>query len=281
MELTRLVRAALEEDVGTGDVTTEACVDHTLSGVAHIQAKAGLVVCGHAPAHEAFAQVGAQYTAKVPDGQWVEPGTTIGVVEGPLRALLTGERVALNFLMRLSGIASHTRHCVLHAGSLRVVDTRKTTPLHRALEKHAVRMGGAANHRFALYDAVLIKENHIIAAGGVGPAIQRAKAAVDGRFDVQVEVENMDELRAAIEAGADSVLLDNMDDVTLRSAVKIGKGKVLLEASGGITPERLPRLEGIGLDRVSMGGLIHQARWVDLSMRFQSSPGDGAKNGGE
>ncbi len=272
MELSRLVRAALEEDIGTGDVTTEACVDHTLVGVAEIRAKAGMVVCGHAAAHETFAQVGAEYSAKVPDGQWVEAGTTISVVKGPLRALLTGERVALNFLMRLSGIASHTRHCVLHAGSLRVVDTRKTTPLHRALEKHAVRMGGAANHRFALYDAVLIKENHIIAAGGVSEAVARAQKAVEGRFDVQVEVETLDELRAAIVAGADSVLLDNMDDSRLREAVSIGKGKVLLEASGGITPERLPRLEGIGLDRVSMGALIHQARWVDLSMRFQSSP---------
>ena len=272
MELNRLVRAALEEDVGTGDVTTEACVDFKLEGVANILSKAGMVICGHAAAHETFAQVGAEYKAKVPDGQWVEAGTTISTVSGPLRALLTGERVALNFLMRLSGIASHTRHVVLHAGSLRVVDTRKTTPLHRALEKHAVRMGGAANHRFALYDAVLIKENHIIAAGGVGEAISRAKDAVDGRFDVQVEVETIEELQAAIDAGADSVLLDNMDDEMLRRAVKVGKGKVLLEASGGITPERLPRLEGIGLDRVSMGALIHQARWVDLSMRFQSAP---------
>jgi len=274
MKLAQLVRASLIEDVGPGDLTTEACVDAGLQGVADIQAKTDLVVCGHAPAHETFAQVRAEYTAVVPDGAWVEAGTTIGTVKGPMRSLLTGERVALNFLMRLSGIATHTRQCIAKAGSLRVVDTRKTTPLHRALEKHAVRMGGAANHRFALYDAVLIKENHIIAAGGVLKAVQRAKASVEGRFDVQVEVETLEELQWAVDAGADSVLLDNMDDTTLARAVEIGKGKVLLEASGGITPSRLPRLDGMGLDRVSMGGLIHQARWMDLSMRFRSSPRD-------
>ena len=186
-----------------------------------------------------------------------------------MRSLLTGERVALNFLMRLSGIATHTRHCVAAAGGLKVVDTRKTTPLHRMLEKHAVRMGGASNHRFALYDAVLIKENHIMAAGGVKSAVAKCKAAVGGRFGVQVEVEDLDELQQAIDAGADAVLLDNMDDTTLARAVALADGRVLLEASGGMTADRLPRLDGIGLDRVSMGGLIHQARWADLSMRVE------------
>jgi len=271
MNIESLVRASLEEDVGTGDVTTEACVDLGLEGVAEIRAKADLVVCGHAPAKETFAQVGALYTALVPDGTPVQPNVVIATVTGSMRALLTGERVALNFLMRLSGIATHTRHCVARAGELRVVDTRKTTPGHRILEKHAVRMGGAHNHRFALYDAVLIKENHIMAAGGVTQAVGRAKDKVGGRFAVQVEVERLEQIEPAIDAGADALLLDNMDDDTLSQAVSLADGRALLEASGGMTPERLPRLKDLGLDRVSMGGLIHQARWVDLSMRTVKS----------
>jgi nicotinate-nucleotide pyrophosphorylase (carboxylating) len=267
MNLTDLVRASIHEDVGPGDITTEACVEGDLAGEAVIRAKASLVVAGHSAAQETFAQVGANYTAMVPDGAEVGTGDVIARVKGPMRALLTGERVALNFLMRLSGIATHTRACVAAAGALKVVDTRKTTPAHRMLEKHAVRMGGASNHRFALYDAVLIKENHIMAAGGVVNAVTRCKAAVAGRLGVQVEVEDLTQLQQAIDAGADAVLLDNMDDAALAQAVAVAGGRVLLEASGGMTPERLPRLDGIGLDRVSMGGLIHQARWVDLSMR--------------
>jgi nicotinate-nucleotide pyrophosphorylase (carboxylating) len=267
MNLEALVRESLREDVGTGDITTEACVDVAVSGRAEIRAKAALVVCGHAPAQETFGQVGADYVATVADGERVAAGTVVATVEGSLRALLTGERVALNFLMRLSGIASHTRACTSIAKGLRVVDTRKTTPVHRLLEKHAVRMGGGHNHRFALYDAILIKENHIMAAGGVQAAVERAKSAANGRFDVQVEVEALDQIEPAISAGADALLLDNMDDGTLRAAVGITNGRVLLEASGGMTAERLPSLVNMGLDRVSMGGLIHQARWVDLSMR--------------
>jgi len=268
VDLNALVRAALHEDIGPGDVTTEACVDPHLQGVAELRAKEPLVVCGHAPATEAFEQLGARYQGAVPDGTLVEADTVIAQVTGTLRALLTAERVALNFLMRLSGIATHTRACVGAAGGLRVVDTRKTTPLHRTLEKHAVRMGGASNHRFALYDAVLIKENHIMAAGGIDNAIRRAALAVDGRFAIQVEVETLEQLQSAIDAGADAVLLDNMTNDQLERAIDLAGGNLLLEASGGITPSRLPKLDGMGLDRVSMGGLIHQARWVDLSMRI-------------
>ncbi len=271
MNIQTLVKAALEEDIGTGDITTEACVDPGMRGTAEIRAKSDLVVCGHAAAQETFAQVRAAYKAHVADGQQVQSGDLVATVEGPLRSLLTAERVALNFLMRLSGIATHTRTCIANAGSLRVVDTRKTTPVHRLLEKHAVRMGGAHNHRFALYDAVLIKENHIMAAGGVQKAVRKAREAVEGRFDVQVEVETLEQLEDAITAGANSVLLDNMDDGMLAAAVKRSAGRVVLEASGGMTADRLPRLDRIGLDRVSMGGLIHQARWVDLSMRVVAS----------
>jgi len=266
MDLSTLVRHALHEDVGPGDLTTEACVDAKLSGEATITAKDDIVVCGHGPAQETSGQTGAEYIPLVPDGAAVERGTVIARVSGTMHSLLIGERVALNFLMRLSGIATHTRSAVARAGGLKVVDTRKTTPLHRALEKHAVRMGGASNHRFALYDAVLIKENHIRASGSVAEAVSRAQAAVEGRFGVQVEVETLEELEEALKAGADAILLDNMDDATLARAVKANAGRALLEASGGITSERLPMLAGLGLDRVSMGGLIHQARWVDFSM---------------
>jgi len=147
------------------------------------------------------------------------------------------------------------------------VDTRKTTPLLRQLEKAAVRHGGAANHRFGLFDGILIKDNHIVAAGGIGPAVARARASAHPLLRIEVEVENLAELQEAIAAGADDVLLDNMDDSTLAEAVRVAAGRVRLEVSGGITPERLPLLRELGVDRVSMGGLIHRARWVDLSMR--------------
>ena len=174
MDLEALVRATLAEDVGPGDVTTDAVVDPARRGTARVVAKQRLVVSGQRAAAEVFRQAGAAWTSLVPDGQGVDPGTVVGTVEGPLAALLRGERCALNFLMHLSGIATHTRSVVDSAAGLRVVDTRKTTPLLRALEKEAVRHGGAANHRFSLFDGVLIKDNHIVAAGGIPEEIGRA-----------------------------------------------------------------------------------------------------------
>lgn len=266
MTLAELVRLSLEEDVGHGDVTTAACVPAT-PGRARVYAKQDLVVCGQAAAAETFRQLGATWTIAVPDGEPAAPGQDVGHVEGPLPALITGERVALNFLMRLSGIATHTRAVVAGAGGLTVLDTRKTTPLHRALEKHAVRCGGARNHRFALYDGVLIKDNHVVAAGGIGPAVAAARAHAHAMLKIEVEVESLDELDEALLAGADIILLDNMDDATLREAVRRTAGRAKLEASGNMNAERIARISGIGLDFVSMGGLVHQARWVDLSMR--------------
>ena len=199
----------------------------------------------------------------MPDGQGVDPGTVVGTVEGPLAALLRGERCALNFLMHLSGIATHTRSVVDSAAGLRVVDTRKTTPLLRALEKEAVRHGGAANHRFSLFDGVLIKDNHIVAAGGIPEAVRRARAHAHHLLKIEVEVENLVELDQALAAGADVVLLDNMDDDTLRRAVAVRDAwrgqRVVLEASGNMTAERIARIAGIGLDFVSMGGQIGRA----------------------
>jgi len=281
MTLADLVRLALEEDVGPGDVTTESTVLAGAVGRARLYAKQDLVVCGHEPAAEVFRQLGATWQVVVPDGASAGPGVTLGYAAGPSRALITGERVALNFLMRLSGIATHTASVVRTAGGLRVLDTRKTTPLHRSLEKHAVRCGGAFNHRGALYDGVLIKDNHVVAAGGVTAAIRGARAAAHHLLKIECEVESLDELREALDAGADAILLDNMDDETLATAIAINEatprrsGPAWLEASGNMTGPRIATLQallasrGLALDAVSMGGLIHQARWADISMRLE------------
>jgi nicotinate-nucleotide pyrophosphorylase (carboxylating) len=267
MDLSTLVRSALAEDIGTGDITTESCVAADALGKARIIAKAAIVLSGHVVATEVFAQLNAQYHPVIHDGDSVNAGAVIAEVSGPLRSLLTGERLALNFLMHLSGIATHTAHTIARAGALKVVDTRKTTPLLRRLEKAAVRHGGGHNHRFALYDAVLIKDNHIAAAGGLQVAIARTRAAAPD-LQIQVEVEDLTQLAEAIEAGADAVLLDNMNNATLKLAVQQADGRVMLEASGNMDAARIAQLKDIGLDRVSMGGLIHQATWVDLSMKM-------------
>lgn len=281
MTLADLVRLSLEEDIGPGDVTTESTVPSGTLGRARVYAKQDLIVCGHEPAAEVFRQLGASWEIVVPDGARVGPNVTVGYASGPTRALITGERVALNFLMRLSGIATHTASVVATSAGLRVLDTRKTTPLHRALEKHAVRCGGAFNHRGALYDGVLIKDNHVVAAGGVTAAVHSARAAAHHLLRIECEVESLDELREALDAGADAILLDNMDDETLALAIELNgqttrrSGPAWLEASGNMTGPRIAGLQrvlasrNLRLDAVSMGGLIHQARWADLSMRVE------------
>ncbi|MFT4976204.1 MAG: nicotinate-nucleotide pyrophosphorylase (carboxylating) [Myxococcota bacterium] len=269
MQLSEIVSRALEEDVGNGDITTLATVPAETRGSARIIAKQDLVVCGHDPAAEVFRQVGASYTAVVGEGTHVTPGTVIATVSGPARALLTGERLALNFMMRLCGIATRTADTVKLAGDrMRVVDTRKTTPLMRALERRAVRIGGGHNHRFALYDGILIKDNHILAAGSVTAAVEGARAHAHHLMKIELEVEDLSQLEEALDIGVDVVLLDNMDNETLARAVEINQGRAILEASGNMTADRLPALARIGIDIVSIGGLIHQATWSDLSMRF-------------
>ncbi len=281
MTLSELVRLSLDEDVGPGDVTTESTVPAGVGGRARVYAKQDLVVCGHEAAAEVFRQLGAGWEVVAGDGARVGPNETVAYASGPLRALITGERVALNFLMRLSGIATHTASVVGASAGLRVLDTRKTTPLHRALEKQAVRCGGAHNHRHALYDGVLIKDNHVVAAGGVTNAVRGARSAAHHLLRIECEVESLDELAEALAAGADAILLDNMDDETLAAAIRINRavtrssGPAWLEASGNMTGERIARLQalltsrGLALDAVSMGGLIHQSRWADLSMRVE------------
>ena len=271
MNLSELVSLAFEEDLGPGDLTTDSCVDPSTQGTARIYAKQDLVVSGLAPAREAFAQQGVVFTALVEDGAGVGQGTDIVRLSGPLAGILRAERLALNFLMRLCGVATHTASVVGAAqGKLRVVCTRKTTPLHRSLEKAAVRHGGGHNHRHGLFDGVMIKDNHIVAAGGITQAVRKARANIHHLVKIEVEVEDLGELEQALAAGADVVLLDNMDDATLAKAVEINAGRALLEASGNMNAARIEAIRDLGLDVVSVGGLIHQAVWADLSLRIDA-----------
>ena len=270
--LDRLIDLALEEDIGPGDVTTQAVVDPELQGEAHIRAKATLVVAGLPVAARVFHKLDAKvvFAAAVDDGQEVAPGTVLARLTGPVASILTGERVALNFLQRLSGIATFTRAMAAQvAGSNAVlVDTRKTTPGWRVLEKYAVRLGGGRNHRLGLYDAVLIKNNHLTAVGSIGEAVRQAKARAHPLLKIEVEVTDLQGLEEALNAGADRILLDNMDDATLRQAVEITRGRALLEASGSMTKERLPKVAATGVNFISMGALTHSAPAVDIHLRL-------------
>jgi nicotinate-nucleotide pyrophosphorylase (carboxylating) len=270
--LDRLIDLALEEDIGPGDVTTQALVDPELQGEAHIRAKAALVVAGLPVAARVFQKLDPNlgFAAAVADGQEVDKSTVLARLTGPVGSILTGERVALNFLQRLSGIATFTRAMVAQvAGSTAtLVDTRKTTPGWRSLEKYAVRLGGGHNHRLGLYDAVLIKNNHLTAVGSISEAVRQAKARAHPRLKIEVEVTDLDGLEEALNAGADRILLDNMDDASLRRAVEINRGRALLEASGSMTKERLPQVAATGVDFISMGALTHSAPAVDIHLRL-------------
>jgi nicotinate-nucleotide pyrophosphorylase (carboxylating) len=270
--LDRLIDLALEEDIGSGDVTTQAVVDPELQGEAHIRAKGTLVVAGLPVAARVFHKLDAKvvFAAAVDDGQEVDKGTVLARLTGPVATILTGERVALNFLQRLSGIATFTRAMAARvAGSSAVlVDTRKTTPGWRALEKYAVRQGGGHNHRLGLYDGVLIKNNHLTAVGGISEAVRRAKARAPHWLKIEVEVTDLEGLEEALNAGADLILLDNMDDATLLQAVKITRGRALLEASGSMTADRLAKVAATGVNRISMGALTHSAPAVDIHLRL-------------
>ena len=270
--LDRLIDLALEEDIGSGDVTTQALIPPELQGEAHIRAKAALVVAGLPVAARVFHKLDAEiiFAAAVDDGQEVTAGTVLARLTGPVAAILTGERVALNFLQRLSGIATFTRAMAAQvAGSNAVlIDTRKTTPGWRALEKYAVRQGGGRNHRLGLYDAVLIKNNHLTAVGSIGEAVRLAKARANPQLKIEVEVTDLAGLEEALNAGADRILLDNMDDATLRQAVELTGGRAILEASGGMTRERLPQVAATGVNFISMGALTHSAPAVDIHLRL-------------
>lgn len=268
----RLIDLALEEDLLLGDATSEATLSPAATGEGTFLAKDELVLAGTAVACRVFERLGAECRFSRGDGARVLRGEVVGTATGPVRALLAAERTALNFLQRLSGVATATRRAVdaLEAGGgkTRLLDTRKTTPGWRMIEKEAVRAGGGKNHRFSLGDGILIKDNHVAACGGVAEAVRRARASAGAMLKIEVEVVDLPGLDAAIAAGAEIVLLDNMDDATVAAAVKRSAGRVLLEASGNMTHERLPRIAATGVDFVSMGAVTHSARAVDLSFEL-------------
>jgi nicotinate-nucleotide pyrophosphorylase (carboxylating) len=273
----RLIDLALDEDLSLGDATSEATIPASARGRGTFLAKDPLVLAGTSVAARVFERLGATCRFDRADGDRVPRGEVFGEATGPLRALLAAERSALNFLQRLSGIATGTRTAVdalsAAGGRTRLLDTRKTTPGWRRLEKDAVRAGGGLNHRFSLGDGILVKDNHVAACGGVGEAVRRARSRGNAMLRVEVEVVDLAGLAEAISAGADIVLLDNMDDRAMAEAVRQSAGRVLLEASGNMTLERLPRVAATGVDFVSMGALTHSARAADISFEIEPSGG--------
>jgi nicotinate-nucleotide pyrophosphorylase (carboxylating) len=269
----RLVDLALEEDLWLGDATSEATIDAAARGEGRFLAKQDLVLAGGEVAARVFERLGAECRLERPDGARAARGEWLGSARGPVRALLAAERTALNFLQRLSGVATATdraaRALAAGGGKARLLDTRKTTPGWRRLEKDAVRAGGGTNHRFALGDGILVKDNHVAACGGVAEAVRLARARASAMLRIEVEVVDLAGLEEAIAAGADIVLLDNMDDAAMAEAVRRARGRVLLEASGNMTLERLPRVAATGVDFVSMGALTHSAPAVDISFEVE------------
>ncbi|HEY1954697.1 MAG TPA: carboxylating nicotinate-nucleotide diphosphorylase [Polyangiaceae bacterium] len=270
-----IVDLALAEDLSAGDVTTEACIPADVRAVAHAVARSPLVACGGAVFARVFERIDPKiaFEAHVADGAKVEWGTRLWTVRGHARSILMGERAALNFVQRMCGIATLTREYVdkLPPGSrTRVIDTRKTTPGLRAIERYAVRCGGGHNHRDNLGSAVLIKDNHIMAAGSISAAIGRAKTYAPHTTKIECEVDTLEQLDEAIAAGADIVLLDNMKTPMIQEAVARAKGRVLLEASGGMTPARIAELAEAGVDTISVGALTHSAPAADIGIDFAS-----------
>ncbi len=266
---------ALAEDVGSGDLTA-ALVDPARRVRARVLLRECAVLCGQPWAQAALHTLApqAQMQWQVPEGAWGQANEVVLTVEGPAQALLTAERTMLNFLQLLSAVATHTAQFVAAVNAVpgnraQIVDTRKTLPGLRLAQKYAVRCGGGTNHRIGLYDAVLIKENHIAAAGGVSAALQRAQAAAAQATFIEIEVETLQQLREALQAGARMVLLDNMSHAQLREAVEINAGRAILEVSGGVNMDTVQAIAATGVDRISIGALTKDIRAVDFSMRME------------
>jgi nicotinate-nucleotide pyrophosphorylase (carboxylating) len=269
-----IVRAALLEDLGrAGDITTDAVVPSDATAKTSLVARASGLVAGLDLALLAFKLVDPAIVANVqrPDGSSLASGDVIASVAGPARGILTAERVALNFLCHLSGIATATAKIVeaVRGHRARITCTRKTTPGLRAVQKFAVRVGGGANHRFGLDDAVLIKDNHIAAAGGIRPAVERVRAGIGHLVKVEVEVDTLAQLEEALGVGVDAVLLDNMRPEELRRAVAIVDGRAITEASGGVTPAMAPAIAATGVDLISIGWLTHSVTALDIGLDYQ------------
>jgi len=268
-----LIKLAIAEDVGSGDITTRAIVPKDQKAKAEAKAKENGIICGQAVAAEVFRHIDPRikYSAKAKDGTFVTKGKVIAVISGPARGILTGERVALNFLQHLSGIATLTRNFKLQISNLKnktqILDTRKTIPGLRVLEKYAVKMGGGLNHRMGLYDAVLIKDNHIGIAGGIRRAVEGVRRRYGAKKAIEVEARTVGEVKEAIKAGVARILLDNMNIRTLKEAVKLcKKAGIKTEASGGVNLNNVRAIAGTGVDYISIGALTHSARALDISL---------------
>lgn len=269
----KLIDLALEEDIGSGDITTNFLILSDSRAQGTITAKEPLVVAGLEVARCIFHRLDPtiDFRSDMADGDQADRGAIVATVQGPMAALLTAERTALNFLQRLSGIATHVRNylTILGGSTVRLVDTRKTTPGWRVLEKYAVRAGGAHNHRMGLFDGVLIKDNHIAACGGITEAVERIRTQVSHLTKIEVETSDEAQVHEALAAGADIIMLDNMSVVQIRSAVRLIDGRALVEVSGGVTEKSLAALAATGVDLISVGALTHSARAVDLSMNIE------------
>lgn len=267
-----LIRLALREDIGPGDITTGAIFNGTEPGRAIVVAKEEGVFCAGTVPSLVYGELNPAVCVEyaVAEGAPIRPGDTALRLKGPVSSILTGERTVLNFLQRTCGIATAaSRACRLLEGTgIQVLDTRKTAPGMRALDKYAVRTGGGANHRFGLHDMVMIKDNHIRAAGGIREAVARVRRAHGGKFRIEVEASNEDEVRDALESGADIIMLDNMDIGAMGRAVELIGGRAKTEVSGNVTEEKLMALRGLGISYISMGSLTHSVRAFDLSMKF-------------
>ncbi|MDE0689345.1 MAG: carboxylating nicotinate-nucleotide diphosphorylase [Candidatus Poribacteria bacterium] len=265
-----LIELAFEEDIGIGDITTEATVPSTQAGIGTLFAKSDGSVAGLPVAERVFAKLDETlaFRGLVADGDAVKAGTPIAEVQGSAKTILIGERTALNFLQRLSGIATLTAQFVeaVAGYDTKIVDTRKTAAGWRAVQKYAVRVGGGQNHRFGLYDGVLIKDNHIVAAGGIGNAVQRARWVVPHTAKIEVEVETLDQVDEALEARADILLLDNMSPSLMKAVVQAVGDRAVTEASGGITLDKVKTVAAAGVDLISVGALTHSAMPMDISL---------------
>ena len=271
--LEEIIRRALAEDIGHGDITTEVTVDPEVEGKAIIVAKEDLVLCGIDVFLEVFLTLdpSIDFSCEFMDGESIANGNIIAELAGPLATLLTGERVALNLLQRMSGIATLTSKYVKAVSGTKawILDTRKTTPGLRVLEKYAVTVGGGHNHRFGLSDGILIKDNHIAAAGGIKKAVESARYLAPHTLKIEVECSTIAQVKEALAVGADIIMLDNMDNKTMKAAVKTIAGKALVEASGNMSLERVAAVAQTGVDFISVGALTHSAPAIDISMRVK------------
>jgi len=270
LALDDIIRNALKEDIHTGDLTTQAMLSGPRPASARLLAKEEMIIAGLAAAARVFTlqDAAVRFEALCSDGDRISSGTDIARISGDASVLLQGERVALNLLQRMSGIATLTDRFVqaVKGTSARIVDTRKTTPGLRILEKYAVRIGGGVNHRTGLYDGILIKENHIAAAGGISEAIRRARAYIPHTLKIEIETETVVQVEEALAAGADIIMLDNMDCPTMRRCVDLIAGRALVEASGGVNLETVRAIAETGVDIISIGALTHSPRAMDISM---------------